>query len=96
MEVQGDLTAGLVGQEDLFPFGGSVGHLEGVDCGEDGTVVASSAVPSGGGGVLYDLTRRFLTIEDGRFVQDRVRTERVTIDQLQTFPEYQAGPFGSC
>jgi len=51
---------------DLFAYGGSVGHLEGVDCaGEAGSgrIVVSTAVPRGD---RYLVTRRFFQTEDSK------------------------------
>ena len=40
---------------DLFPYGGSVGHLEASDCAPDGGVVVSAATPASGVGPKTNL-----------------------------------------
>lgn len=79
---------------NLFPSGGSVGHVEASDCSGDGEVVISRGAPQGGG---YRVTRTFLEAQDGTFV--KVRRERERIDSgagFDRFPEFLASPFGSC
>ncbi|MDQ3981941.1 MAG: hypothetical protein M3271_04595 [Actinomycetota bacterium] len=79
--------------EGLFGVGGSIGHLEAIDCADDGRVVASFAAPAG---AEYRVERRFLVFEGTELVADEIEIERVTIEQLNEFPEYAAAPFGSC
>ncbi|MDQ3983365.1 MAG: hypothetical protein M3271_11865 [Actinomycetota bacterium] len=79
--------------EGLFGVGGSVGHLEAVDCADDGRLVASFAAPAG---AKYRVERRFLVFRGTELVADEVEVERVRIERLNDFPEYAAAPFGSC
>ena len=85
---------------DLFPYGGSVGHLEGVDCTDEGTIVVSSAVPGSTeedleGGV-YNVERTFYRLEGEELHEESNTRDQVRIQRLEQFPEFAAGPFGSC
>lgn len=79
----------------LFPFGGSVGHLEGSDCAELGTIVVSSATAEGRG---YEVVRRFFESSDSTFVlNDRLtEVESVKPKELNGFPEFTSAPFAGC
>jgi hypothetical protein len=77
----------------LFGVGGSVGHLEAVDCAPDGRVVASFAAPAGD---RYRVERRFLVFSGTELVEDAVEVSRVPLGQINDFPEYASSPFGSC
>jgi hypothetical protein len=82
--------------DDLFPYGGSVGHVEASDCARDpGTVVVSIATPRG---VDYRVSRRFFTFVDSapRMVHSSTERERVAFEDLGRFPEYVSSPFGAC
>lgn len=79
--------------EGLFGFGGSVGHLEAVDCAPAGGVVSSFAVPAG---KQYRVERRFLVFEGTELVEESVEVERIPPEELDRFPEYRASPFGGC
>lgn len=79
--------------EGLLGFGGSVGHLEAVDCAPDGSIVSSFAAPDGSS---YRVERRFLVFEGTRLVEDRVEVETAPLEEIDRFPEYAASPFGSC
>jgi hypothetical protein len=85
----GDNTVG----EGLLGFGGSVGHLEAVDCAPGGGIVSSFAAPDG---ASYRIERRFLVFEGTRLVEDRVEVETAPLEEIDRFPEYAASPFGSC
>lgn len=79
---------------DMFPTGGSVGHLEASDCVGAARVVISLAVPGGDG---YDLSRSFYAVSEGRFTKDTV--EEVALDDeqdLEAYQEFLATPFGTC
>ncbi len=86
--------------QGLFPFGGSVGHIEAVDCTRAGIVV-TSGVPAEGRRAMergiYAITRHVLEPEGARLeAVDFVRS-RVPIDELaESFPEFETSPFGSC
>jgi hypothetical protein len=86
--------------DDLFAYGGSVGHIEGVGCTEPGTVVASTAVPGDQPGDLeegiYGVERKLFEFEGATLVSAGTERERVPIDRLERFPEFASGPFGTC
>jgi hypothetical protein len=77
----------------LFGTGGSLGHLEAVDCTPDGRVVASLAAPAGD---RYRVERRFLVFDGTELIEDDVEVSRVPIEEINDFPEYTSSPFGSC
>lgn len=82
--------------DDLFPYGGSVGHVEASNCAEEeGTVVISSATPRGD---EYRVTRTFFTFEGStpRIALSSTERERVAFEELGRFPEYESSPFGGC
>lgn len=85
--------------DGLLPFGGSVGHMEAVDCAaEEGYVVLSAAIPSGSDAETYDVERRFFRVEGAAFSLEPRRTEthQVRAKGVQGFPEFVSSPFGSC
>ncbi len=88
------------GTAGLFAFGGSVGHLEAVDCSGRANVVVSSAVPAPGEGALeenlYRVGRIFINYEGSRPEVESKEIQRVPIEDLDRFPEYANSPFGSC
>ena len=99
--VEGGLPGSASGATgDLFAYGGSVGHIEAVDCAADGTFVVSTAVPGASQEDLergvYDIERRFFTLNGSVLAPERTEREQVPIDRLERFPEFAAGPFGSC
>ena len=82
--------------DDLFAHEGSVGHLDGVDCGPRGTVVVSSAFPKG---ARYEVRRRSLEARAGVLRAERSSKEIVVValDRLlRRFPEFATPPFSSC
>ena len=87
------------GGADLFPYGGSVGHVEAADCTDDGVVV-SVATPSSEPGDaeegIYRVERRIFVFDGPTLEREDVEVHNVPIDELERFPEYAAGPFGSC
>ena len=81
---------------DLFPSGGSVGHLEQSDCAEPGTVVIATAVPKG---AKYQVTRTRFRFDGEAFSPDDEKTVLVDAEELASgaVPEFSSGaPFGSC
>jgi hypothetical protein len=74
-----------------FASGGSVGHLDAVDCIGD-RVVISSAVPKGD---RYRVRRTFYSKGVVLVQEDE---ERLVVDtkELAAFPEFQSTPFGNC
>jgi hypothetical protein len=81
---------------DLFPYGGSVGHMEASNCTADGRIVVSVATPAGGSGERYEVVRVFLRFEGSDLVQDAVTKEVVSVFKIDELPEYRSSPFGSC
>lgn len=81
---------------DLFPYGGSVGHIEASDCGEEpGTVVVSVATPLRD---RYEVKRSVYRFEGADLIPDRGASERVVVapDEIQELAEFRSSPFGSC
>lgn len=78
----------------LFAHGGSVGHLDAVDCRED-LVMVSSALAEGRG---YSVTRRFLEPGPGRWRLRAALAEKSSVrpSQIARFEEFSAAPFSSC
>jgi hypothetical protein len=79
---------------DMFPSGGSVGHLEATDCMGAARVVVSLAVPNGDG---YRLRRTFFVVHEGTLTDDAV--EKIDLDDqqdLEAYQEFNATPFGTC
>ncbi len=97
---RGGIAEGEVaGFENLFPYGGSVGHIDAVDCSGDGIVV-STATPSSDQDELargiYEVERRFFTLDDGTMEHDETQRSEVAVDELDRYPEFGSAPFGSC
>lgn len=78
----------------LFAHGGSVGHLDAVDCRRK-LVMISSAVSQGRG---YEVTRRFLEPGGDRWRLRGSLTTRSSIrpQHIARFEEFSAAPFSSC
>jgi hypothetical protein len=78
----------------LFAHGGSVGHLDAVDC-RRGLVMVSSAVARSRG---YLVTRRFMEPQGRRWSLRPSLTQRNTIrpQQIGRFGEFSAPPFANC
>jgi hypothetical protein len=91
--VEGDEPA----TNDLFAYGGSVGHIDASDCTEDGFVVRSTATVRQGGDV-YDVVRRFYIPAGTTLQPNTALTERTTrtLEQLTAFPEFAVAPFTNC
>lgn len=86
-------------ENGLFAFGGSVGHLEAVDCTSEGDIVISSAVPAAGRAAadkgLYQVRRTIYSL-DRELKKQEAELNEVAIEELEQFPEFRSGPFGSC
>jgi hypothetical protein len=101
----GDLTQVTIEEGaygNLFPYGGSAGHIEASDCAspeEDvdfPTLVISSATSEGN---RYRLERRFFEIEDGTElvpVPGLTVRQVVSFNELVSFPEFGEAPFAHC
>ncbi|MGH2729865.1 MAG: hypothetical protein ACRDJI_04570 [Actinomycetota bacterium] len=97
MEVRGPSVSDVAG---LFASGGSVGHLEAVDCLDDGVVV-SAATPAAGraalGRGIYNVVRRVFGVAGPVLEPESTHRNRVDIDDLNSrFPEFAHSPFLSC
>ncbi|MEA2506495.1 MAG: hypothetical protein QOH48_1113 [Actinomycetota bacterium] len=81
----------------LFPYGGSVGHLDGQAC-TSGMVVVSSALVTGPTGLRYAVVRRFFRPGDGELLYAAGRTQHLSLRSaaLSTLPEFSDGPFAGC
>lgn len=84
------------GLEDLFAYGGSVGHIDGAGCARDGDIVVSSATPSGSGADRYQVERRFYALEGATLVPRGRERRVVAARDLDDLPEFTSLPFGSC
>jgi hypothetical protein len=84
--------------EDLFAFGGSVGHMEAVTCIASNIVIVSAAVPSGSTAERYEVERRFFLVEGTTLRLDEGSIERHTVpgSQIDRFPEFERSPFVGC
>jgi hypothetical protein len=81
---------------DLFPYGGSVGHIEASDCGDDeGVVVVSIATPLR---ARYEVRRSVYRFSGPRLVLDAAASERIVVAaaRVPALPEFHSSPFGSC
>lgn len=81
---------------DLFPYGGSVGHIEASDCGaEEGEVIVSLATPVRN---RYEVIRTIYRFDGPRLLRDAEASERVVVApaRVQSLPEFRSSPFGSC
>jgi hypothetical protein len=88
------VAPGVTGYGDLFPSGGSVGHLEATGCGrEPGSVVVSTAIARNHG---YRLTREVLLFRDARLERDTTERLSVSAQDLGSYPEFQSALFGNC
>ena len=80
----------------LFAYGGSVAHLDGVDCaGSRGTIVMSSASATA---ERYAILRRFYRVPPGSLTLLPRRTEHHTVEAraLNRFSELASPPFAGC
>jgi hypothetical protein len=97
-----DPAAGIwAGASDgVFPYGGSVGHVEAVDCADDGEIVVSVALPGDTPSKvdrgIYSVTRRFFAFEGAELIESDTQEEEVEFDFGKTYPEFGSSPFGSC
>ena len=83
------------GLGDLFPYGGSVGHIEASNCSDDegSHVVIAVATPRG---PRYLVERTFYRIEGAALVETRRDEERLPVEALTQEHDYVTSPFGSC
>ncbi len=85
-------------QDNLFPFGGSVGHLEAVDCLNPALIVMSAAIPMGNAADRYRVERRFFRLDSTVLTLQPESTEVHEVKGLtvDSFREFAGSPFGSC
>lgn len=89
------VTTAVPGQAapGMFGFGGSVGHLDAIDCAPDGGVIVSSALPDD---EVYRVERTTFDFSGAELIQQKRKVARVPLEKIDRFPEYGASPFGSC
>lgn len=81
---------------DLFAYGGSVAHIDGVDCARPlGTVVVTNATPRA---ERYTVVRRYYRMSHGGSTLLSQRTERRVVPPkaLNRFSELASPPFAGC
>ena len=91
VRVQGPAPSG-----DLFPYGGSVGHIEATDCGADpGSVVVTTASPVGR---RYEVrtTSYEMVGAELRLVTRQERPRVIGPSELGDVAAFGSAPFGSC
>jgi len=84
------------GIDDLFPYGGSVGHIEASDCtDETATVIVSVATPLRD---RYEVKRAVYRFSGSDLIPDEDASETVVLapQRVIGLPEFQASPFGNC
>jgi hypothetical protein len=87
-----EVTGDAVQYGNLFPSGGSVGHLEGSDCVAD-RIVVSLALPKKS---RYEVTRNFYTLSETKAEQADSETAVVRAKDLTKYPELEGTPFSHC
>ena len=92
-QVTTDVPSGSGVAPGLLGFGGSVGHMEAVDCVPGGGVIASFATPDGN---VYRVERTVYDVVGAELIEADQEVERVPAEKIDEFPEYAASPFGSC
>jgi hypothetical protein len=92
-QVTTDVTGGSGVAPGMLGFGGSVGHIEAVDCFPGGRVISSFATPARD---VYRVERTVYDFAGPELVPDDQDVERVPVERIDRFPEYAASPFGSC
>jgi hypothetical protein len=81
---------------DLFPYGGSIEHLESSDCSDDPPgLVISGAVPRGDD---FEIRRSFYSFEGHRLkaLEEASQDAVVPFEELVSFPEFGQAPFANC
>ena len=87
-----------IGDGDLFASGGSVGHLDAVDCLGPELIVMSAAIPVGDSAERYEVERRFFRLDGTELSLQSDSTEVHEVEGLtvERFREFAGSPFGSC
>ena len=87
-----------LGQDNLFPTGGSVGHIDAVDCVGPELIVMSAAIPIGDSAERYEVERRFFRLDGTVLTSHPESTEVHEVEGLtvERFREFAGSPFGSC
>jgi hypothetical protein len=84
----------------LFATGGSVGHIEAVDCLAPGQIVVSIATPARERKAQkegeYDLHRTLVSLSSGRVFDGGTEQQTLPIEDVLALPEFSGAPFGSC
>ncbi|MGH2807406.1 MAG: hypothetical protein ACRDKT_09020 [Actinomycetota bacterium] len=96
--IEGSSDEGI--SDNLFAYGGSVGHLEAVGCEGAGTIVTSFATPGNSPGDLeegiYNVERKLFVFDGATLIDAGIQQERIPVDELGQFKEFGSGPFGTC
>ena len=81
--------------EHIFAYGGSVGHLQGVDCLERGVVVDSIALPRED---FYDVVRQVMRWQEAHLhLEETTQHKAASINEMiRRWPELGSPPFASC
>lgn len=86
--------------EGVFPYGGSVTHVEAADCSGEGEIVVSIALIGESRAEtrkgIYEVTRRFFDVDGAELVEAGTETEKVEFDFGNSYPEFGSSPFRSC
>jgi hypothetical protein len=84
----------------LFPFGGSVGHIDAVGCAGDDELVVLQATPgdthADAERQVYEVTRRSYRLEGTTLEEVDVERDAVPLARFDRYPELAGGPFGTC
>ena len=80
--------------EGMFGFGGSVGHLEGIDCSADpNVIVAAFATPHGD---AYEVVWTYFAFDGTELVRQSKQVERVPAARIGRLSAFANPPFGGC
>ena len=87
-----------LGHGNLFASGGSVGHLDAIDCLGPELIVMSAAIPIGDSAETYEVERRFFRLNGTKLTLQPDATEVHEVEGLtvERFREFAGSPFGSC
>lgn len=99
MSAEGRALSSDVGGVELFGYGGSVGHLDAIDCAARGRVVVTQAVPTSDPNAaagVYEVTRRFAEVNGATLGLVYVERTATRDTSFARFPEFAGSPFAGC
>ena len=98
MTIEGAAPGPFSSGDDLFAFGGSVGHIEAVTCIASDIVIMAAAIPSGNTAARYEVERRFYLVEGTtlRLDEGSIEHHEVPARDIDRFPEFESSPFVGC